>query len=114
MCLHGARCLAHFRIVFDCCTYLHSVLLQLRGLLTTAQAEAKSLQGELAKAHGSAADSEKFQQALSQAEEGSRALLQERRREQALLEKQLQATGRDRDQLAQQVSHLTQIRDSLN
>ena len=44
-----------------------------------------------------------LQQALEQAEQGKRALAQDWQREQAALERQLQAAGKKRDQLAEQV-----------
>ena len=80
-----------------------SMLLQVKSVLSVAQAEVNSLKAELSKAQGTAANSERLQQALDQAEEGSRALQQEGRRQQAQLERQLTSTGRDRDQLAEQV-----------
>ena len=79
------------------------MLLQVKSLLTAAQADVSSLKADLGKAQGTAANSEKLQQALDQGEEGTRALQQEGRRQQAQLERQLTSTGRDRDQLAEQV-----------
>lgn len=62
-----------------------------------------SLKADVTKTEALAGDCEKLRQALEQAEEARRDQVKEGRREHALLERQLLATGRDRDQFAEQV-----------
>lgn len=76
---------------------------QVRSQLATSEATAASLKAELVKAEAQTRDFGSLQQALEQAEGGRRALAQNWQKEQAVLERQLQAAGRDRDQLAEQV-----------
>lgn len=71
--------------------------------LAASEATAASLKAELLKAEAQAREAGSLQQAVEQAEQGRRALAQDWQKEQALLEKQLQAAGRNRDQLAEQV-----------
>ena len=77
--------------------------LQIKAQLAAVESDASSLRTAAARAEDLSAECDKLQQALEQAEEGRKAQVQEGRREQALLERQLQAAGRDRDQLAEQV-----------
>lgn len=76
---------------------------QVRSQLAASEATAASLKAELLKAESQAREAGSLQQAMEQAEQGRRALAQDWQEEQALLEKQLQAAGRNRDQLAEQV-----------
>lgn len=65
----------------------------------------------MSKAEELASEVDSLQQALQQAEEGKRAVAQDTRREQALLERQLQAAGKNRDQLAEQVTILATVNE---
>lgn len=77
--------------------------------LAASEATAASLKAELLKAEAQAREAGSLQQAVEQAEQGRRALAQDWQKEQALLEKQLQAAGRNRDQLAEQVAMLSPV-----
>ena len=61
------------------------------------------MKAELSKAEVQAKELSRVQQALEQADRDKRAVAQEWQREQASLERQLQAAGKNRDQLAEQV-----------
>lgn len=76
---------------------------QIKAQLAAAEGEMSSLRSEAERVQTLAGECEQLRSALEQAEEGRKAQSQEGRREQALLERQLQAAGRDRDQLAEQV-----------
>ena len=77
--------------------------LQIKAQLATVENDASTLRAAAARAEDLSAECDKLRQALEQAEEGRKAQVQDGRREQALLERQFQAAGRDRDQLAEQV-----------
>ena len=76
---------------------------QVRSQLAASESSVSSLKAELSKAEAQAKEFSSLQQALEQAEQGKRALAQDWQKEQALLERQLQAAGKNRDQLAEQV-----------
>ena len=78
-------------------------MFQIKAQLAAAEAEMSALRSEAARVETLGGECEQLRSALEQAEEGRKAQTQEGRREQALLERQLQAAGRDRDQLAEQV-----------
>ena len=75
----------------------------MRSQLAASESSLSSLKAELSKAEAQAKEVSSLQQALEQAEQGKRALVQDWQREQAALERQLQAAGKNRDQLAEQV-----------
>ena len=76
---------------------------QVRSQLAASEAAAATLKVELVTAEAQAREVGSLQQALEQAEQGRRALAQDWQKEQVSLERQLQAAGRNRDQLAEQV-----------
>ena len=76
---------------------------QVRSQLAASEAAVAALKVELVKAEAQAREVGSLQQALEQAEQGRRAVAQDWQKEQVLLERQLQAAGRNRDQLAEQV-----------
>lgn len=75
----------------------------MRSQLAVSQSSISSLKAELSKAEAQAKEFSSLQQALEQAEQGKRALAQDWQREQASLERQLQAAAKNRDELAEQV-----------
>ena len=76
---------------------------QVRSQLAASESSVSSLKAELSKAEAQAKEFSSLQQALEQAEQGKRTLAQDWQKEQASLERQLQAAGKNRDQLAEQV-----------
>lgn len=77
--------------------------LQVRSQLTASESSVSTLKAELSEAEAQAKELSRLQQALEQAERNRRAVAQEWQKEQASLERQLQAAGKNRDQLAEQV-----------
>ena len=75
----------------------------MRTQLAVSESDVSSLRAEASKAEELSKETSSLRQALEQAEEGRKVLRQESRREQATLERQLQAAGKTRDQLAEQV-----------
>lgn len=76
---------------------------QVRTQLTASESSVSSLMAELSKAEAQAKEVSRLQQAVEQAQRDKRAVAQEWQKEQASLERQLQAAGKNRDQLAEQV-----------
>lgn len=77
--------------------------MQVRSQLTASESSVSSLKAELSKAEAQAKEVTRLQQAVDQAERDKRAVAQDWQKEQASLERQLQAAGKNRDQLAEQV-----------
>ena len=75
----------------------------MRSQLAASESSLTSLKAELSTAEAQAQELSRLQQAVEQAEQGKRALAQDWQKEQASLERQLQAAGKKRDQLAEQV-----------
>ena len=76
---------------------------QVRSQLAASETSVSSLKAELLKAELQTKEFASLQQALEQAEQGKRAMAQDWQKQQALLEGQLQAAGKNRDQFAEQV-----------
>ena len=71
--------------------------------MAASESSVQCLKAELSKAEVQTKELSSLQQALEQAEQGKRALAQDWQKEQASLERQLQAAGKNRDQLSEQV-----------